>query len=187
MSLDHMWFQTKNNIDKTDKKKKKRKKELKRKGANKTNCHSDGGEKSFSRHWKIWVCLWKHWTKNEQTDRHRYLDHQMILLKLCLLHGVPDHVALQTQKNHVSVRVRDWGPRRQTSYRPWMESEKRITKWFLSLLVMETEDKGKNNRSPVALIWADTRELSWRWNFACFNLSDRLYKVLPKEKHFLNL
>lgn len=56
-------------------------------------------------------------------------------------------------------------------------------KHFLSLLRMRTEDSGKSNRGPVAQIWTVARELSRRCNVACFNLTDRRYKLLPEEKH----
>lgn len=72
----------------------------------------------------------------------------------------------QTQKQHVlSVWTAVSRSKRDSSYRPWIQTEKYITKCFISLLVMETGDTGKSNRGPVALIWAVTWESSRRWIF----------------------
>lgn len=71
------------------------------------------------------------------------------------------------------------GPKRDPSYRPQTQTKKVLH------LPASDRDTAKSNGGPVALIWAVTGEPSRRWNFAGFNLTDRHYKLLPEEGHFM--
>lgn len=96
------------------------------------------------------------------------------------------HTHAHEHKQHaLSDRMGVSEPKRDSSYCACTQTEKYITKCFISLLVMETGDTGKSNRGPVGLMWAVTGELSRRWNFAGFNLTDRRYKLLPEVGHFM--
>lgn len=132
---------------------------------------------------------WERWTKSD-TDtsiiKLSFLSHQ-----LCLSQGAPPppssthwHTNAKTNTSDLSgwewvnpkgTRVIVPGPRQRNT-----SASAPSPCWWWRREIQEKVIEG-----PVTLMWAVAGEPSRRWNFACFNLTDRHYKLLPEEGHFM--